>query len=205
VGSFPGAPASAVDLSFRDVLDNLDLAGMLMASARRGPWVFYLDTTYASLSSTASLSGAYRDVRVDSETTTFSLALGRTIRETEQGALQAYVGARAWWLNNEIMLRETGGAVRNQEEDANWIDPLVGIAGNHRISDRWTLFGAAEVGGFGVGADSEWSVVFGGTFRVNETLDLNVGWRHLDVDYEEDGVLYDAGQSGPLVGATFRF
>ncbi|WP_156953419.1 hypothetical protein [Afifella pfennigii] len=39
VGTIPGLPAGSVDLSFGDILDDLDFAGMLLASARNGPWV----------------------------------------------------------------------------------------------------------------------------------------------------------------------
>jgi hypothetical protein len=36
------------------------------------------------------------------------------------------------------------------------------------VADRWTLFGQAEVGGFGIGADSEWSVLAGATYDFSE-------------------------------------
>jgi hypothetical protein len=31
------------------------------------------------------------------------------------------------------------------------------------------------------------------------------GWRILSVDYDSGGIVYDVDQSGPLIGATFRF
>jgi hypothetical protein len=206
VGTIPGLPSGSVDLSFGDILDDLEFAGMLMASARNGPWVFYLDTTYARTTSTEALGGVVFDgVTIRSETTTFALAVGRTLTETSQGHIDAYLGARAWWLENRFDLSAVGGGSTSRTEKANWVNPLIGLAGRHQISDRWTLFGTLEVGGFGVGADSEWSVMAGATWQVNDLFGVSFGWRHMEVDYDEGGVVFDVAQSGPVFGATFRF
>jgi hypothetical protein len=206
LGTIPGLPASSVDLSFGDVLEDLDVAGMLMASARNGPWVILLDTTFVRTSSSEKLGGVVFDrVEIESETTNLALAVGRTIAQTPQSSVDAYLGARAWWLTNTFDLRGVGGGKSSRTERANWIDPLVGIAGRYSASDRWDLFGNAEVGGFGVGADLEWSVMAGATYSVTETFGVSVGWRYLAVDYDKDGIVYDVSQSGPVLGATFRF
>lgn len=206
IGSIPGLPAGSVDLSFGDVLEDLDFAGMLMASARNGDWVVYLDTTYVRTSSSEGLGGVVFDrVDIESTTTTFALAVGRTLASSPTGSLDAYIGARAWWLENTFDLRGTGGGRRDRTEEASWVNPLIGVAGRTAVGDRWTLFGALEVGGFGFGADSEWSALAGATWDVTDTFALNVGWRHLVVDYDEDGVVFDVTQSGPVLGATFRF
>jgi hypothetical protein len=206
IGTIPGAPPAEVDLSFGDILEDLDFAGMLMASARNGPWVVYLDTTYARTTSTEGLGGVVFDrVTIESETTTLAIAVGRTVAETEQGSVDAYLGARAWWLENTFELRGVGGGSSQRTEKANWVDPLIGMAGRAQVADRWTLFGALEVGGFGVGAQSEWSVLAGATYQFTETFGASFGWRHMEVDYDKDGVLFDVRQSGPVLGATFRF
>ena len=206
LGAIPGLPASGVDLSFGDILDDLDVAGMLMASARNGPWVIYLDTTYVRTSSSEELGGVVFDrVEIESETTNFALAVGRTITQTPQSSVDAYFGARAWWLKNTFDLRGVGGGKSSRSERANWIDPLVGIAVRHSASERWDLFGNAEVGGFGVGADLEWSVMAGATYSITEAFGVSVGWRYLAVDYDKGGIVYDVNQSGPVLGATFRF
>ncbi|MCE8537884.1 hypothetical protein KBY27_10465 [Ruegeria pomeroyi] len=206
VGAIPGLPSGSVDLSFGDILDDLDFAGMLMASARNGPWVIYFDTTYVRTTSTEALGGiVFNSVKIRSETSTLALAIGRRLSETSQGSLDAYLGARAWWLQNRFDLTAVGGAVTRRTEKADWVNPLIGLTGRYRISDRWALFGALEVGGFGVGADSEWSVLAGATWQINDRSGLSFGWRHMEVDYEKSGVVFDAAQSGPVFGATFRF
>lgn len=206
LGTIPELPASSVDLSFGDVLEDLDIAGMLMGSARNGAWAIYIDTTHVRTSSSEKLGGVVFDrVDIESETTNLALAVGRTIARTPEGSVDAYLGARAWWLENRFDLRGVGGGVSGRTERANWIDPLVGIAGRYSASDRWDFFGNAEVGGFGVGADLEWSAMAGATYSVTDTFGLSIGWRFLAVDYEKDGIVFDVTQSGPLLGATFRF
>jgi hypothetical protein len=206
VGTIPGAPPVDVDLKFSDILDDLKFASMVTASARKDPLVFYADTTFVSTSSNVLLGGAlFNSVGIKSKTTTLAFAVGRTISESSRGHVDLYAGARAWRLNNKFTIRSATGALALRKETASWIDPLIGITGRYRASDRWSLFGALELGGFGVGADSEWSVMAGATYDFSERVGLSFGWRHLEVDYSKTGVVFDVQQSGPFLGATFKF
>lgn len=206
VGAIPGAPPVDVDLSFGDILENLDVGGMLLASARKGPWVIYADTIYSRLTAKEELGGVIFDsVKIRNETAVFALAAGRTVAQSPQGSIDAYVGARAWSMKNRFELRDVGGGRSTRTEKADWIDPIIGISGRYRLADRWMLFGALEVGGFGVGADSEWSVLGGASYAFTERFAASFAWRHLEVDYDKNGILFDASLSGPVLGATFRF
>ena len=44
-----------------------------------------------------------------------------------------------------------------------------------------------------------------GTYQVTDGFGISAGWRHLEVDYDGDDALFDVSQSGPVIGATFRF
>lgn len=206
VATSPDLPPADVDMSFGDILDDLKFAGMLLATARKGPWVIHLDTTYVKTESTERLGGVVFDsATVKSETTTLAGAVGRTIAESPEGSVDAYVGARAWWLDNSLDIRAVGGGRTGGSSSASWVDPLIGVSGRYQPSDRWTLFGAMEVGGFGVGADIEWSAMAGAMHHFSDTFSATIGWRHMVVDYDEDGVVFDVTQTGPVLGATFRF
>jgi hypothetical protein len=205
VGSIPGLPASSVDLSFGDILEDLDYAFMMIASARNGPWVVYFDGTAVQTTSEENVGGALVDkVKIRSKTDTLALSVGRVLAESPRGNVDAYLGARFWWLENTFTVKTAGGS-RESTEKANWADPIVGVSGRYRAADRWTLFGSAEVGGFGVGADFEWSVLAGARYEVSDLWGVSFGWRHLQVDYDKDGIVFDVTQTGPVIGATFRF
>ena len=206
VGTLPNGSPIEVDLSFRDVLEDLDIAGMVYGSARNDRWAVFLDATHVSSSATEALGGIVLDsVRVESDTTTFALAVGRTFVQADQMSATAYVGARAWWLDSATELRGVGGAVSRQTSSASWVDPLIGVTGQLQPNDRWSLTGALEVGGFGVGADFEWSALAAATYSVSDWFGVSFGWRHLEVDYSSGDTLFDIRQSGPLLGATFVF
>jgi hypothetical protein len=205
----PDIPPERVSLSFGDILDDLDYAGMLYASARRGPWVVLLDATTAKTTSDEPGGGVVVEkVTIESTTSNLALAVGRTVASAPDYRVDVYAGGRAWWLKNEFTVRTVPGTEPGPIEadsDANWIDPIIGVAANRKVAERWELFGSAEIGGFGVGAENEWSLLVGANYVVNDLFAVTGGWRVLSVDYDDDGIVYDVDQSGPLIGATFRF
>lgn len=206
VGRLPNGAPIEVDLSFQDVLEDLDIAGMLYGSARSGDWALFLDATYVSSSSTEALGGVLFDsARVESDTTTLALAVGRSFARSESMSATAYVGARAWWLDTTTELRAVGGGVSRESSSESWVDPLIGITGQYIPNENWALTGALEIGGFGVGADFGWSALAAATYKVSDQFGVSFGWRHLEVDYDTGGTLYDVRQTGPLLGATFVF
>jgi hypothetical protein len=129
------------------------------------------------------------------------LAAGRTISQSEDHRIHAYFGARGWWVSNDF---EVEGQV-DAQSDASWFDPIVGIAARRDITDRWALIGMADIGGFGLGADFECSLLGGVTYAFSDRFGVSVAWRYLSVDYSKDDFVYNVDQSGPVVGATFRF
>ncbi len=205
VGTLPGYPSQPVDLSFGDVLNDLDYAFFLTGSARNDPWVLYFDGSLVQTTSSETLGGpVLQGYEIKSKTANFALAFGTTIRRSDRHYVDAYAGFRHWSLNNTYSVTTIGGSY-SQDADASWTDPIVGVAGNYRLGERWVAFGAADIGGFGVGSDFQWSVMVGVNYLVTDSVSVGVGWRHMDVDYDKDGVVYNASQSGPVMGVTVRF
>lgn len=206
LGAVPGFPAQSVSLSFGDIWDDLDYAGFLYASARHGPWVIYFDGSIVQATSSETVNGPNVErVEVESRTSNVALAFGRTVAASDRHRVDAYLGFRAWWLDNEFTVDTTSAGRVRADSDADWVDPLVGVAGSYALDGPWTLFGRAEVGGFGVGADVEWGLLAGASYAFNDWFALSGGWRYLSVDYDDEGIVYDVDQSGPVLGATFRF
>lgn len=205
LGTVPGYPSQPVDLSFGQIAEDLDYAFMLFASARSDPWVVFFDSTIVKTTSGEDVGGdLVNSVEIESKTSTLALAVGRTVAVGPAHRIDLYAGARAWWLENDYEVDTVLGK-GNRSEDASWVDPLVGAGGNYRASEDWNLFGSAEIGGFGVGADIEWTLMAGATYAINERFGVTFAWRHQVVDYNDDGIVYDVTQTGPLLGATFRF
>ncbi|MEM8957629.1 MAG: autotransporter outer membrane beta-barrel domain-containing protein [Pseudomonadota bacterium] len=206
VGTSAGRDPVDIDLSFGDILGDLDAAGMLLGSARKGPWMLLFDTTFSRVTPSEVLGGVFLSgVEIESTTRTLTLAAGRRVFLREQASIDIYAGARAWWLDTDVTLRTAGGRTLRTDQSENWIDPIVGVSGVWRPRDRWALFAALEAGGFGITADRQSSVFVGASYAFNELVAATLGWRRLAVDYRDGEFLYDATQTGPVFGATIRF
>lgn len=205
----PGIPPQSVALSFGDVWDILDYAGMIYGSARYDRWVVFFDGTTAKLKDTVGVGGEIVDnLTVKSTVSNLALAVGRTVTTNPDYRVDVYAGGRAWWLDNSFEVEATpisGVGTIKEDGDASWVDPIIGVAGNYRIDGRWELIGSAEIGGFGVGAEIGWNLFAGANYLINERFTLSGGFRVLHVDYDQDGIVYDVTQAGPLLGVSFRF
>lgn len=106
IGSILGLPPEDVSLSFGDILDDLDYGGFLYATARNGSWVLFLEASAVQTTTQERVCGDVVDsVEVVSQTSNMALAVGRTISQSDQYNVDAYVGARAWWLDNDTKVK----------------------------------------------------------------------------------------------------
>ena len=52
-----------------------------------------------------------------------------------------------------------------------------------------------------------WLMQIGSTvgYQIKDWMWVRAGYRHLHVDYEDDGFVFDVDMSGPILGIGFRF
>ena len=67
------------------------------------------------------------------------------------------------------------------------------------------LSGFLVIGGFGAGSDFMWDLGANLGYRWGELFSTTIGYRYLDVDYENDVFLYDVAQHGPIVEILTKF
>jgi hypothetical protein len=85
------------------------------------------------------------------------------------------------------------------------VDPVIGARTFIPLSERFSVQAQADIGGFGVGAEFTWSAQATVNYIYNDRLSVSLGYKVLDVDYEDGGHVYDVRLSGPVMGATYRF
>lgn len=90
-------------------------------------------------------------------------------------------------------------------ETREWVDPYVGLRGRWNMTERFFVGARGDLGGVGVGSDLVWQVFAGVGYDVGRHFSLELGWRYLSIDYEEDDFVFDAALSGPTVGMGFTF
>ena len=196
-----------VDISFKDTLEDLEMAFMLAAEAGYDRWVFGLDGIYGAFSSGGALPVAaapYTDATVDFDQFFGRVHAGYQVISEDNAKLTAFVGARYSCLSSDIAF--TGSApTLNVDGSKSWIDPIIGMHGFWEINDRWFIHAGGDIGGFGVNSDLIWQANAALGYRFNESISALVGYRGLGVDYSQDGFLVDTVAHGPAIGMTFRF
>jgi opacity protein-like surface antigen len=215
VGAGP-LPTINVNMSFSDILDNLDAGLMGAFEARKGRWGLLFDAIYVKIahSATASRTGpgpigstATASAELEMTQTVFAAAVayraieGRTPIDVIGGVRYAKVEADA--RIDGSFFAQTGTLARSGAKD--WVDPYVGVRAQYPIAERWTLVSYADVGGFGVGSELSWQAIAGVNYEFSKTVTGKFGYRYMSVDYDKVGFRYDMANSGLYLGAGIRF
>ncbi len=89
--------------------------------------------------------------------------------------------------------------------DDYFFDPYVGLRGRYNFNKTFYTAVRGEIGGFGVGADLMWQVETVVGINLTRSVFTEIGYRALGVDYENNGLLFDAVMHGPQIttGITF--
>jgi len=209
-------PAVNVDMSFPDILDNLDAGLMGAFEARKGRWGMLFDAIYMKLegSGTASRTGpgpigATATASADLEVTQKMFAAAVAYRVQEGGAPVDVIGGlrytkiEAEASINGSFFAQTVAVARSAEKD--WVDPYIGVRALYPIANHWTLVSYADIGGFGVGSDFAWQGLVGVNYEFSKTFAAKLGYRYISVDYDKDGFVYDMANSGLYLGLGIRF
>ncbi|WP_424969067.1 hypothetical protein [Dinoroseobacter sp. S76] len=205
-GVIPGAPPVDVDLSFRDILDDLEIAAMAVGQARKGNWAIQLDLQHVRTKSGGDVpSDDVNSAEVDATTQSFSAQLDYLAYEAAGTELWVSGGLRYW--NVETTLTVTGDAIGVQKARGSdsWWDPVVGLRGRMPLGAASYLTGWAYLGGFGAGSDLMTDIFLGAGYEISERTALVGGLRYQSVDRRDEGFIWDVEQTGPLIGLTVRF
>jgi hypothetical protein len=205
-GTLPGVPPADIDLSFKDILSDLDAAGMIVGNARNGRFGITADIQYVRTTSDGQTPGPlYGATRLKSTTTAISLSGEYLLSESQTSQIWATAGLRYWDVKTEFNLGAGTLPARTALGRSKWWDPVIGLRGRADIGRRSFVTGWAYVGGFGLGSEFM-SDVFGGVgYQFSDLTSGVVGWRYSTVDRRDGSFVYDVRQSGPILGLTFNF
>ena len=214
-----GGIKADVDVSFKDTLEDLSVAGMALVEARKGRFGFAVNPLFVRTESNARSGPLEADNTTDIATmgaSVFYRVVDWEFNRTAAGepqtlAIEPLVGARLNYLRGEIDTRldAFGRSARRQvDESQTWVDPIVGVNAILRLSEHWGLRAEGDIGGFGVGSDLTWNaqavVTYGFTVAGYDAF-AAAGYRALYWDYQDGGFEWDVTMSGPMLGAGVRF
>lgn len=191
--------SAAVDMGFDKIWENLDFGFMMHFLAQKGLWSIGLDGIYMGLGGTSDEPPA----EVNFDQWLVELSGGYQLAPW----LHALAGARYNLISGDIEFE--GRQEREKSGDVDWIDPIIGARLAGQLSEKWTLRGRADIGGFGIGSNLTWQLAAYIDFRASNLISILGGYRFLSNDYEtgsgEELFHYDMNISGPALGVSFVF
>jgi hypothetical protein len=205
------ASGVAVDVSFSDILENLEMAAMVHFEAQHtSGWGVIFDYGFMDLGADTSVGfGGVVDANVRQGI--LELLASREL-DVAAGSLQLLGGVR-WW-DNRVKARFDPALINGSvttEISEDWVDPVVGLRWTHDLADRWQVRLRGDIGGFGVGSDFSWGASATAFYSMGDRYLLEFGYMALDVDYDNDkaasagAFAYDTTTYGPLLGLVINF
>ena len=154
-----------IDVSFEDILENLELGGMGSVRATRGLWSFTTEVIYMGMGGSSGAVGADVDQWLVEPSASFRVS----------DRFETIVGARYVNLSTEIR----GPFGRNSSGTVDWWDPFIGARMMLPMKDAWTFNLRGDVGGFGVGSDFAWQIFPFLSWQFGDRASMQVGFRWL--------------------------
>jgi len=209
VATLPGLPAADLDLDFwDDILEDLDGAIMLVGEARKGRHGIFVDFEYIDIESEdPTPKGAlFSSIVVKTESLLLTAAGLYRFWEEEGSFLDVLVGLRYWSVDTDLSLKAGLLPAREASNKEEWLDPFFGFKSLSPLG-KSPFFISIHllIGGFNVGSDLMWDANINLGYQWTDGFATTLGYRYLDVDYEDDGFLYDIAQDGTIIGLSWRF
>lgn len=200
-------PSVQVDASFSDIWNELDIGVMGMFEARKGRWGILFDGFYAELSPSAKTPGPlFGEAKLDLVQQIYSLAGAYRVVDGP-ALLDVVAGLRYVYVKSDLELTPGLAAGRSASRREDWIDGFAGLRGEYFFTDRWSVLGYVDMGGGR--SDLAWQALAGVNYQFSNTLDLQLGYRNLSIDYDRGSggnrFLYDTDMSGPYLSLGIQF
>ncbi|MEP9348112.1 hypothetical protein [Xanthobacter sp. KR7-225] len=205
-------PAVPIDVSFGDLLSNLDGALMGDFLAKNGDWTLLADVFWSKISADKALGAGGPQLDFSQRLLVLQAIAGyRLPVGPDNFDLSATAGFRYQKLTAETTITPAGfpaGVSSTYVKD--WLDPVFGLVLQYQINERWFVNALADVGGFGLGSKltSQGFVALG--YNWNKSWSTAIGYRALYTDYESitgprSNFRYDTTMHGPMFSIGYHF
>ncbi len=196
-----------IDVSFSDLAPDLELGFLGVLAARKDRWLLFVDVAYLKLGeeteSTANIIGLPVSTRVDTTLESFiaTAAVGYSVKNTGDTTLDLLAGVRYLDLDLDLDfdVGSLGGRV-SLEDDV--VDAVIGLRGKSSFGGKWYLTYYLDAGTGD--SDLTWQASLGVNYKLAK-VDLELGYRYLEWQFEDEVVLDDLALTGPYVGVRIPF
>lgn len=202
------AAGDDIDISFSDLIDNLDFAYMGSLAASKDKWTLFADLIYLDVEddtrTTANIIGNPLQLDINLELKGFISTLGGAYRvlKTDTTSLNLLAGARYLKLEADLDITIGPGLSQKYTDSGHVWDAIAGIRGKTELSNKWYLTYYLDAGAGD--SDLTWQALGGLNYRF-EKMDAFFGYRYLDWEFDDDDTFDNLNISGPYAGVKFRF
>ena len=195
------------DARFSDTTASLSGGFMGTFEARKDRWGALFDAFYIQFSkdSRPLLDGRLGTARAEFDETIYQLAGTYRVSEDPATAVDVLLGVRYPTSDLDLSFSPSqlipGGASRSGKKS--WTDGFVGLRIGHKLSDKWSVVGYADIGGGGT--EKSWQLLAGVNYKFSDTISAKFGYRILNNDFDEQDFLHNAKLGGFYGGVGIRF
>jgi hypothetical protein len=192
-----------------ELLGHLDGVPMIgSAEIRDGPISLLGDVLHVPLESTITTRNVFYQGGQAALTmnTGTALLLYRVFEAPNQFA-DFGGGFRAWGFGARVALNPGQLPGESVNRRAGWGDPLIAGRYHFDFGNGFGLTAYGDLGGFGLGAHTDWQLIGTVDYALNSWINLRVGYRSLNFNYSasDSNLGFDVHLRGPILGGTFRF
>lgn len=191
-----------VDVSFSDILDNLQMGFMGGYRGSSERFSVVADVIYLGLGNSSD-TGLVRRADLD------QLIVDVTGGYRFSSIVEAFAGLRVTDLSTKVGLEDP--VITELEGSDTFYDPVVGVRVLTPLSQngRWWLQARGDIGGFGASMDFTWQAMANVGFKPAEWISIFGGYRAIGQDFKDAGgserFSLDVTYYGPLFGLGFHF
>jgi len=202
---FPDGSTNQV--KFSDVVENLEMGGMVMLGATKGRWGILTDFIYLSVEDKPNAPLApgleLRSAGIDSWI--INAAGQYEIARTDNLSVDVLAGVRYLWLEVPIEFRQSSplepGTQKFSPSTDYW-DGLVGTRLILNLNEKWYSTLHADVSTGDTDLTIQGAISAGYRF---DNIDALFGYRYMNIDFDDGEPLDELTLDGPFVGVRFVF
>lgn len=200
-----GGVTADVDVSFGDILDQLEMGFMGTYRATKDRYLLNFDAIYMGLGTTVRGPQGQLKADIDMDQTALEADAGYEAVDN----LVVFGGLRYVDLSGKVAAQGPLGVERSGHGGADWIDPVIGVLYTVPFNDEWSSTLRGDIGGFGIGSDFSWQIAATLRWQMSPTIGVVGAYRYIAMDYESgknaNYFKYDVASSGPALGMVFTF
>jgi len=198
-------------VSFSNIVDKLDGAGLIRIEYARNKIGFTLDYIGMSLSDGTSFSTPGPlpiavDIRAELDLTILEVGTFYRPSATDSG-VDYLIGIRDTDNDTTLLFTPTNAPTQRIDSNSGFTDIYLGARYLHRINDRWDF---SVRGDYGFGdSDGTLNLLAGVGWRTSGTFGMSLLYRHMAMEFDQkvdgEAATTELDMSGPMLGFLFRF